>query len=69
MSIFDDPSSIACPNCGTPEPLEIIYGLPSAEMSSAGAEGLIELGGFVAEADSPAYRCRNSSCGNAFGTL
>jgi len=69
VNLFDDPSSIACPECGTPEPIEIIYGLPSAEMSSAQAEGLIELGGCIIEPEAPAYRCSNGECGTSFGSL
>jgi hypothetical protein len=67
--MFDDPSTIQCPECGTPEPLEIIYGLPSAEMSSAEAQGLIAFGGCIIEPESPAYRCRNDGCDTAFGSL
>ena len=69
MSLFDDPSDVSCPKCGATDPLEIIYGLPSAEMSEAAKNGVIALGGCIIDPDSPAYRCRNESCGHAFGLL
>ena len=69
MSLFDDPSDVACPLCGTTDPLEIIYGMPSSEMMSASEEGLIALGGCIVDSESPAYVCRSESCGHRFGQL
>ena len=69
MSLFDDPADIACPMCGTTDPLEIIYGSPSTEMMEARAAGFIELGGLMVGPDAPAYHCRNSGCGNSFGSV
>lgn len=69
MSLFDDPRMIACPMCGTTEPLDIVYGLPSNEMMDAASEGAIVLGGCIIGDDPPAYRCRNEDCGNEFGRL
>ena len=69
MSLFDDPSDIACPLCGTTDPLEIIYGMPSAEMVEASEGGFIELGGCIVGPEAPAYRCRNAQCAHAFGVV
>ncbi|MFM6968746.1 MAG: hypothetical protein ACKOWN_07505 [Microbacteriaceae bacterium] len=69
MSLFDDPSDVSCPVCGTTDPLEIIYGLPSIEMMTASTEGKIALGGCIIDPESPAYMCRNESCNKRFGSL
>jgi rubredoxin len=65
LTLFDNPEDIACPSCTTPNPLEILYGLPSNEMQLAESEGAIALGGCIVGDDSPAYRCRD--CGHEFG--
>jgi len=65
LTLFDNPEEIACPSCTTPNPLEILYGLPSNEMQLAESEGAIALGGCIVGDDSPAYRCRD--CGHEFG--
>lgn len=65
LTLFDNPEEIACPSCATPNPLEILYGLPSNEMQLAESEGAIALGGCIVGDDSPAYRCRD--CGHEFG--
>ena len=69
MSLFDDPAGMSCPVCGTTDPIEILYGYPSAEMMDAASEGLIALGGCIVDPENPAYRCRNSECGAEFGRL
>ena len=69
MSLFDDPSDVSCPKCGTTDPIEIVYGLPSSEMIEAAAEGAIALGGHVIRDDIPAFLCRNDGCGHKFGRL
>ena len=65
MTLFHNPEEIECPSCTTPNPLEILYGLPSNEMQLAESEGAIALGGCIVGDDSPAYRCRD--CGHEFG--
>lgn len=67
MSLFVDPSNLSCPHCGTTDPIEIVYGFPSGEMMEAASSGAIALGGCVVDDNDPAYRCRNESCGQAFG--
>ena len=69
MSLFDDPSDVSCPSCGTTDPIEILYGLPSSEMMEAADAGVIALGGCIVHPDNPAYRCSNSECGTEFGQL
>ena len=66
-NVFDNPENISCPKCETPNPLEILYGLPSPEMMDAEAMGTISLGGCVIQGDDPAYQCRD--CGERFGTI
>ena len=65
--MFDDPTEISCPTCETPNPIEILYGLPSPEMVDAEAMGTISLGGSATQGDDPAYQCRQ--CGERFGTV
>jgi hypothetical protein len=67
MSLFDNPEELVCPKCEAPNPLEIIYGLPSNEMQLAEFEGKIALGGCVISGDDPAFVCRD--CGERFGEL
>ncbi len=67
ITVFDNPENVSCPKCETPNPLEIVYGLPSQEMQLAESEGSIALGGCVVEGDDPAYKCRE--CGETFGTI
>ncbi len=69
MSLFDDPSDVSCPHCGTTDPIEIVYGLPSGEMMEAAEAGAIALGGCVINDDNPAYQCRSDACGQAFGRI
>lgn len=66
-TVFDNPENISCPTCEKPNPLEIVYGLPSNEMQLAESEGTISLGGCVIQGDDPAYQCRD--CGERFGTI
>lgn len=65
--MFENPAEMSCPECATPNPLEIVYGLPSTEMHLAEMEGSIALGGDITISDSPAYRCRE--CGVEFGAI
>ena len=65
--MFDNPAELSCPECTTPNPLEILYGLPSHEMQLAELEGSIALGGSIVNGDDPAYRCR--ACGAEFGQI
>jgi hypothetical protein len=67
LTLFDKPENVSCPSCETPNPLEILYGLPSDEMQLAEFEGSIALGGCVMQGDDPAYRCR--ACGHEFGEV
>jgi hypothetical protein len=67
MSLFDNPEETSCPKCETPNPLEIVYGLPSPEMQRAEFEGSISLGGCVMNGEDPAFKCRE--CGERFGTI
>ena len=67
ITVFDNPENVLCPKCETPNPLEILYGLPSQEMQRAETEGSIALGGCIIGNDSPAYQCRD--CGERFGTI
>jgi DNA-directed RNA polymerase subunit RPC12/RpoP len=67
LTLFDNPEEIACPSCTTPNPLEILYGLPSNEMQLAESGGAIALGGCIVGDESPAYRCRD--CGHEFGEV
>lgn len=69
MTLFDDPAEMSCPECGTTDPIEILYGYPSGEMFEAAEAGLIALGGCIVDPDNPAYRCRNADCGKEFGKL
>lgn len=69
MSLFDDPSGMSCPECGTTDPIEILYGFPSGEMFEAAEAGLIALGGCIVDPENPAYRCRNDKCNAEFGRL
>jgi hypothetical protein len=69
LSLFDDPSDVSCPQCGTTDPIEIVYGLPSGEMMDAAEAGAIALGGCVINDDNPAYQCRNDTCGHSFGQI
>lgn len=66
-TVFDNPENVSCPKCETPNPLEILYGLPSHEMQRAETEGSIALGGVAVGDDVPAYQCRD--CGEQFGTI
>lgn len=58
-----------CPQCGSTETTEIMYGYPSNMDAAlkAAREGLISLGGCVIEEDSPRWRCRE--CGHGWGRL
>jgi len=69
LSLFDDPSTVTCPQCGTAEPIEIVYGFPSSEMMEASAIGLISLGGCIVDESSPRFRCRADECRREFGEL
>lgn len=69
MSLFDDPAGMSCPECGTTDPIEILYGFPSSEMMEAADNGFIALGGCIIAPENPAYRCRNSDCNAEFGSL
>ena len=67
MPPFVDPQNVRCPKCETTNPIEIVYGMPSAEMHDAAANDVIRLGGCVVDSTNPIYECR--SCGHAFGEL
>jgi hypothetical protein len=56
-----------CPLCGTRNPLEIVYGLPSAEMFDAASAGRIALGGCSMDEECTAFRCRRDDCGMEWG--
>lgn len=58
-----------CPECRTPNPLEIVHGAASDEMREAAADGIIALGGPVVADDDPAYRCRRVGCGREWGRI
>ena len=60
-----------CPNCGRGNPLEIVYGLASAEMTEAAATGQIALGsaGIDLEDGVIAFRCRGISCSAEWGVI
>jgi hypothetical protein len=52
-----------CPSCGSRDQIEIVYGLPDAELGRSAERGEVVLGGCVIGPESPTYECR--SCGAA----
>lgn len=62
-------SAQTCPACGTANPLEIVYGVPSAEMLDAVAAKVIWLGGEVADDASAAFACRSEKCDMQWGVI
>lgn len=64
-SVFDRPPEV-CPRCGFPEPLDIVYGTPSVEMSYAAELHLIVLNNHDRTIGSPSYECQNPECGHQF---
>lgn len=60
-----------CPICGVGNPLEIVYGVASEEMSEAAAAGQIALGSIdVGSEDGVlAFRCRETACATEWGVI
>lgn len=60
-----------CPSCGRTNPLEIVYGLASAEMTEAAATGQIALGSAWVDLEDGviAFRCRDTSCSTEWGVI
>lgn len=58
-------AGLLCPSCGSPKPLRIAYGYPSAEMFEAAMRGELTLGGCIVERESPTLSCR--LCGFKWG--
>lgn len=56
-----------CPNCGSDNVAEILWGLPSftEELQKELAEGKVVLGGCCVSSDDPKFKCNN--CGQRFG--
>lgn len=56
-----------CPNCGSDNVAEILWGLPSftEELQKELAEGKVVLGGCCVSSDDPKFECNN--CGQRFG--
>ena len=46
-----------CARCGSTDVVEIVYGLPGADLWESSQRGEIELGGCVIEPDAPDYAC------------
>src|ERR1700694_3764906 len=51
-----------CPMCGDSNSVEIVYGMPDAELSATAAKGLVELGGCSIVQGDPDTHCRG--CGH-----
>lgn len=58
-----------CPSCGTSNPLEIVYGTPSAEMIEAQAAQRIFLAEIPLSDDAVAFRCRQQECNERWGVI
>lgn len=58
-----------CPSCGTSNPLEIVYGTPSAEMIEAQAAQRIHLAEVPLSDEAVAFRCRQQECNERWGTI
>jgi len=50
-----------CPKCGSPEAVEIVYGMPTEETFRKADKGLVELGGCCQEVGAPNHVCKG--CG------
>ena len=63
------PRTRKCPQCGSAQTAEIMYGYPGNMDAAlkAAKEGLISIGGCVIEEDSPKWRCR--ACHHGWGRL
>lgn len=55
-------ASSRCPECGGSTIVPVVYGYPSPEMFDAAARDEISLGGCIAHAESPTWRC--TGCGS-----
>jgi len=64
-----DVISQTCPSCGTHNPLEIVYGTPSAEMIEAEAARRIILAGIPLSDEAVAFRCRQQECNERWGVI
>jgi hypothetical protein len=56
-----------CPQCGTSNPLPIVYGMPGPELMSDAQEGRVALGGCCVGEDDPDLECR--ACGTRFTSI
>ena len=57
----------ACPKCKSNMIIDIIYGLPSEEISEEADSNKIALGVCYMDPGNPAFKCK--SCGEKFGGL
>lgn len=64
-AVFDQQPDV-CPRCGFPDPLDIVYGTASVEMSYAAELHLIVLANDDLTMGSPSYQCQNPECGLQF---
>ncbi len=55
-----------CPECGSTESVEIVYGYPTRETEERSMRGEVELGGCMVGPDDRDSRCR--ACGSAWSS-
>jgi hypothetical protein len=61
------PQPPPCPNCGSKNVVDIIYGLPTYETFLEAEAGKFHLGGCIVTGNDPQWHC--NECGNEWGKI
>jgi hypothetical protein len=54
---FDENGNKLCPNCQSPDILDIVYGYPSNDLIEDSYKGKVRLGGCCVDESNPNWQC------------